>query len=103
MPDEPLEGAELEFGEALSMVMGSHEIPKTAAAPSGTPAESNPTPVAKTAGSVEDPIAVILGMDYEELFKNAHFREGVMEELEASKHEWKPLLVQYYAALTGQG
>lgn len=102
MPEEPLEGADLEFGEALAMVIGAPEIPKTAAAP-GTPAESNPTPVTKTASAVdEDPLVKIAGMDMEELFKNAYFRQGVQEELEASKHEWEPLLVEYYKGLTGQ-
>lgn len=101
MPEEPLEGADLEFGEALAMVMGAPEIPKTASAP-GTPAESNPTPVTKTASAPEDPLQTILGMDYEELFKNAHFRQGVAEELEANKHEWEPLLVEYVKGLTTQ-
>jgi hypothetical protein len=104
MPEEPLEGADLEFGEAIASVMGAHELPKIAGSPSGTPAESNPTPVSKTAETEEeeDPLATILGMDYEDLFKHASFRKGVSDELEASKHEWEPLLVDYYAALTGQ-
>lgn len=101
MPEEPLEGADLEFGEALASVMGAPGIPKTAAAPQGTPAESNPTPVTKI-GEEEDPLVKIAGMDLEELFKNAQFRQGVMDELEASKHEWEPLLVEYYKSLTGQ-
>jgi hypothetical protein len=103
MPEEPLEGADLEFAEAMASVMGAPEIPKVAES-QGTPAESNPTPVTKTASVVddEDPLVKIAGMDMEELFKNAHFRQGVMDELEASKHEWEPLLVDYYKALTGQ-
>ncbi len=97
MVNEPLSGTDLEFAEAISTIVGTSDLPKTAGIV-GTPAENAPL----TKKAEKDPIVALLSMGYEDLFKNADFRQGVMDELETSREDWEPTLVEYWAALTGQ-